>query len=95
MTLPYLILPLCIGYLEGWPHKVVDARFTPNMISSYHAGYLTDAPAPDTLVTTFIYHGTQVFQIAMSVEEFENAIRGYWDMVTKKQSIKEKLKIVN
>lgn len=93
MQLPYLILPLCIGYLEGWPDKVVDCRLTPSMISGYHAGYLTDEKEP--FVSTFVYHGTQVFQLAISVDGLENAIRIYWDTLGKKQSIKEKLKIAN
>lgn len=95
MQLPYLILPLCIGYGEGFPDKVVDCRITPSMVSAYHAGYLTYELGENKFVSTFVYHGTQIFQLAISVEEFENAVRGYWDMLGKKQSIKDKLKIVN
>lgn len=93
MQLPYLILPLCIGYEVGYPDKVVDCRVTPSMISAYHAGYMSDEPDP--FVTTFVYHGTQIFQLAMSVDELENAIRGYWDQLGRKQDIKSKLKIIN
>ncbi len=93
MQLPYLILPLCIGYMEGYPDKVVYCRLTPSLITAYHAGYLSDEPEP--LITTFVYHDKQVFQLAISVEDLENALRAYWEQLGKKQSIKEKLKIIN
>lgn len=95
MQLPYLILPLCIGYIEGWPDKTVDCRLTPSLINAYHAGYLSDEAEPNKLVTTFVYHGTQVFQLAISVDDFETALREYWDMLGKKQDIKSKLKMIN
>lgn len=98
MNLPYLILPLYIGYIEGWPDKIVDCRITPAQVTAYHAGYLSDEPGENNLISTFVYHGTQVFQLAMSVEDFENALRGYWDQLGKKQkepTIKQRLGIVN
>lgn len=88
MNLPYLILPLCIGYREGTEERVVDGRFIPNLITAYHEGYY-----PDTGM--FIYHDHQPFQIRMSIEDFENVLRGYWDNLGKKQSIKDKLRIIN
>lgn len=77
---------------------MVECRLTPSLITAYHAGYLSDEPEPNNMITTFVYHGTQIFQLAMSVEGFENALRGYWDQLGKKQkepTIKQRLGIVN
>lgn len=83
MQLPFLELPLCIGYADGFPDKIVTGKFTPSFINSYHHGYMTDEPEP--FVTTFIYHGTQVFQCAISVEELEAKLKTYWAVVEKQQ----------
>lgn len=98
MNLPYLILPLCIGYSEGFPDKIVDCRITPSLVNAYHEGYLSSEDGENKLITTFVYHGTQIFQLAISVDNFEDALRKYWDQLGKKQkepTIKQRLGIVN
>lgn len=93
MQLPYLELPLAIGYGtqpdENHPDKIVTVKLLPAHIAAYHEGYFAE-------VGTFVYHGPHVFQVAMSVDALEAQLTGYWNMLTKQeQSIKQKLKIIN
>lgn len=87
MLLPYLELPVCIGYGNGLEEKVVIGKFQPAKIMGYHQGYYEE-------VGMFIYHDTQPFQIALSLEQFEAKVKAYWDMLGKKQDLKTKLGIV-
>ncbi len=92
MQLPYLELPLAIGYGqsadENHPDKIVTVKLSPAHITAYHEGYFAE-------VGTFVYHGTNVFQIALSVEDLEKQLKGYWELIGKKQdSVKQKLKII-
>jgi hypothetical protein len=92
MQLPYLELPLCIGYGvqadENTPDKVVTVKLLPQNISAYHEGYYAE-------VGTFVYYGTHVFQLALSVEELEAKIIGYWNLMQGKQNLRNKLGVVN
>lgn len=95
MMLPYLELPLCIGYGEGHEEKVVVAKFQPARITAYHEGYYPE-------VGMFIYQDSQPFQIALTMADYEDKIQAYWNMLAnqanaqnEKKSIKQKLGIVN
>lgn len=86
MIFPYLELPVAIGYGEGQEEKIVTGKFQPVKISGYHAGYYD--------VGVFIYIEGQPIQVALTVEELEKQLTGYWSMVNGKQSIRQKLKMV-
>jgi hypothetical protein len=88
MILPYLELPVCVGYANGEEGKVVVGKFQPVAITAYHEGYMPD-------VGMFIYIGEQPFQIALSLDQYEEQIRGYWNIVNRKQDVKSKLGIVS
>lgn len=86
MILPYLELPIYIGYGENEP-KVINLKVQPISITSYHEGY-NDAGM-------FIYVDGQPFQVALTIAEYETKITKYFDLITTKQSIKQKLNIIN
>lgn len=81
MIIPYLELPLCIGYGEGNEEKVVTLKINPNTITAYHEGYYED-------VGMFIYIGQQPFQIALTLAQFETRINRYWEIVQNKAKLK-------
>lgn len=87
MLLPYLELPLCIGYGNGLEEKVVVGKFQPAKIMAYHEGYYQS-------VGMFIYHDNQPFQIALTLAEYEAKIKVYWDMLNNQQSAKQKLGVI-
>jgi hypothetical protein len=87
MILPYLELPVCIGYGEGTESKVVKGKFQPSRITAYHQGYYDE-------VGMFIYQDGQLFQINLTIELFEDRLKQYWSMLQGKQSIKDKLRMV-
>ena len=88
MMFPYLELPVFVGYANEQEGKVVVGKFQPVAITAYHEGYM-----PDTGM--FIYIGEQPFQIVLSLEQYEEQIRGYWNIVNNKQNVKSKLGIVS
>jgi len=85
MILPYLQLPVAIGYGDG-QDKTVIGKVQPVKISSYHEGY-NDAGC-------FIYIDGQPIQIALSIEQLETQLRSYWAQLNQKSTIKTKLGIV-
>lgn len=87
MLLPYLELPLCIGYAGTEDSKIVIGKFQPIKIMAYHEGFMPD-------VGMFIYHDNQPFQIALTLPEFETKIKAYWELVGNKQDFKSKLGVV-
>lgn len=89
MQLPYLELPLAIGYgsdPEIHPDKTVIVKLIPSTITAYHEGYFG---------AVFVYANQQVFQLEMTVEDFEKALVAYWKQIATSQSAKDKLKIVH
>lgn len=90
MKLPYLELPVAIGYaaIEGEEpkEKVVIGKFQPIEISHYHEGFYD--------VGMFIYINGQATQIALTIQEFEGRIKSYWTLLSAKQNVKSKLGIV-
>ena len=85
MLLPYLELPVAIGY-AGQEDKIVKGKFQPMNITSYHEGFYD--------VGIFIYIAGPPTQIALSIDEYEAKIKAYWQLVTTKQTVKSKLGIV-
>jgi len=92
MILPYLELPLAIGY-AGQEDKIVVGKFQPSRITAYHEGFNSD-------IGMFIYQDGQPFQIALSLAQYESKINAYWDILSKQQAkqaanqtIKQRLKI--
>jgi hypothetical protein len=86
MILPYLELPVWVGY-EGNDGKIVKGKFQPIKITSYHDGY--------NEAGMFIYHDGQPFQIALTYDVFEDQMKQYWAALTQKQTVKQKLGIIN
>lgn len=87
MLLPYLELPVCIGYAGSDQSKVVIGKFQPAKIMAYHEGFMPE-------VGMFIYHDNQPFQIALTLPEFEVRMKAYWSLLGAKQNIKQKLGVV-
>ncbi len=85
MILPYLELPVAIGY-AGQEDKVVKGKFQPSQITHYHEGFYD--------VGIFIYIDGQPTQIALSLVEYEQKIQAYWALISSKQNVKQKLGIV-
>lgn len=85
MMFPYLELPVAIGY-EGQETKVVIGKFQPVKITHYHEGFYD--------IGMFIYIDGQATQIALSIADYEAKIQAYWNLLANKQSIKQKLKMV-
>ena len=76
----YLELPLIVGY--GQPDtKIVKLKILPGNITAYHEGY-------EENLATYIYIGEQPFQIALTIDQYENIIQKYWEVMNRKQSIK-------
>lgn len=91
MLLPYLELPVAVGY-AGHDDKVVKGFFQPMKITHYHEGFLEVG----------IFIDGQPIQIALSIAQYEDQIQQYWNMLAsqendknEKKSIKQKLGIVN
>jgi hypothetical protein len=77
--LPYLELPLCLqGLQEGEinnPDKVVSGKFFPTTITAYHESYYE---------RTMIYLSNgQPFLIELTVSEYEEKIRQYFELINK------------
>jgi hypothetical protein len=92
MLLPYLELPVVIGYDKE--QKTVIGKFQPSQIGSYHQGF-DDA-------SIFIYSHGQPTQINLSLAEYEAKIQAYWNMLAQKtneqnekQQVKKKLGLAN
>lgn len=88
MILPYLELPVCIGYGDGQESKVVKGKFQPVKVSCYHQGYHDE-------VGMFIYIEGQPIQIALTIEDYEAKIAAYWKYLADKEGAKKKLTIIN
>lgn len=88
MLLPYLELPVCIGYAQSEESKIVVGKFQPSQISAYHEGFMPE-------VGMFIYVGPNVFQIGLTITEYERRIQEYWKLVTGKQDVKSKLGMIH
>lgn len=88
MHLPYLELPLAIGYGTDntYPDKVVKVKLIPTTITAYHEGYFG---------AVFVYCNQQIFQLDMTIEQFEMALVSYYKQIDSVASIKSKLKLVN
>jgi len=78
--LPLLILPVCLpGLQEGDiqnPDKIVDGRFYPMQIVAYHQSYFEER----TLI--YLSNG-QPFLIELTVEQYEEKIRQYFEYISK------------
>jgi len=72
MMLPYLELPIYIGYGEV-EAKVVQLKVQPVHITGYHEGY-NDAGM-------FIYVSGQPFQVVLTVEQYEAKIKSYFELI--------------
>mgnify|MGYP001598367194 CR=1 FL=1 len=83
MLLPYLELPVAIGYGEGQEEKIVKGFFQPSQISSYHEGFYD--------IGMFIYIDGQPTQIALSLDEYQAKIQAYWNLIATKQNVKQQL----
>lgn len=79
MIFPYLQLPTCIGYGEGDDEKVVVGKYQPVKISAYHDGF--------NGAGIFIYIEGQPIQIALTIEQFEAQLTGYWKKVNSKPNL--------
>lgn len=89
MQLPYLELPLAIGYgddAEKYPDKTAVVKLIPSTITAYHEGYFG---------AVFVYANQQVFQLDMTIEAFEKALVAYYKQLNSVSDIKSKLKIIN
>lgn len=72
--LPYLEIPIYIGYGEVEP-KIVMVKVQPDRIDAYHEGY-----EPET--GSFLYVNGQPLQTTLSVADIENQIKSYWSLIT-------------
>jgi hypothetical protein len=98
MIVPELELPIALlgDGTDEMPAKAVRGFFNPTEIAAYHDGYY-----PETGMFIYLKNG-QNFQICMTLEEYRAKIEAYWTETMKmnqaqaqKQSIKQKLKIIN
>lgn len=83
----YLTIPISLPGDEGKRNidKQVPCKILPSQIYAYHQGYAWG---------TFIYLSTgQAFCCTLTVEEFEKAIRGYWEALGK--DAVQKIKTLN
>ena len=76
--MPFLELPVSLPGIEDNPDKVVSGKFQPVTISAYHPSYFG---------STMIYLANgQPFLIDLTVEEYEEKIKLYFDEITAKQN---------
>jgi hypothetical protein len=74
-ALPYLILPICLPGIEGDDDKIVDGKFWPTNIGAYHESY--------SGTRTLIYGNGQPFLIQLTIPEYEDKIKQYFELINK------------
>jgi hypothetical protein len=90
---PYITIPIALPGKEpdpkipgdeGAPDKAVPCKILPAQVLAYHEGYAWG---------TFLYLSTgQAFCSTLTVEEYESAVRKYWEEIAK-ASVKNARKI--
>lgn len=83
MLLPYLELPVAIGY-AGQDDKIVKGMFQVVKVSHYHEGFYD--------VGMFIYIDGQPVQIALTIAEYEAKILAYWNELAKQTNAQNEKK---
>jgi hypothetical protein len=74
---PYMTIPIALPGDEekGNPDKVVSCKILPAQVLAYHEGYAWG---------TFLYLSTgQAFCSTLTVKEYEDLVRQYWEEVGK------------
>ena len=73
--LPFLELPVCLPGEPDKEDKIVPGRFYPTTIVAYHESFYGDR------ILIYLQNG-QPFLIGLSIFDYEEKIKGYFDLIT-------------